>query len=470
MKWIRAAAAAIALLNVAATQWSPDPWVADLRQARAAVQAKYANLDWLREERQVDVDALFQRGEAALRGAGSDAEARAVFERVLKRLGDGHVSIRWRRGAGGASVETPPAPPRDIAAFCRARGYRDAARPSPLAALPGFQPLPPGPFPSGIVSVGESRIGIVRIDIFDPHGDPSACAAAVTALREPIDKPCDADCDNRILTEAYRRFSAAFAERILALEAAGARILLVDVSGNGGGSEWAEVAARMVSGRSLRSARLAFMRGAHWHKLWADLAGRLREFAGEARGAERAELLRRAAEADAAAVEAARECPDASCPRLAQAGYATGLIGASPAGTLADKPWGVHLFSPAQHQYRDGVWTGPLIVLTDDETWSAAEQFAALLQDNKAAVIVGGRTGGAGCGHTWGGTPTELANSKAVLELPDCVRLRADGSNEVRGILPDVTVPIRASDGAALKARLVGERLHEAIARAQALR
>jgi C-terminal processing protease CtpA/Prc len=108
-------------------------------------------------------------------------------------------------------------------------------------------------------------------------------------------------------------------------------------------------------------------------------------------------------------------------------------------------------------------------VLVDQETWSAAEEFAALLQDNKAAVVIGSRTGGAGCGHTNGGTPTTLTNSGAVLELPDCVRVRADGSNEVRGIIPDVPVALRADDGRALRAKLVSERLGEAIAQARAL-
>lgn len=67
----------------------------------------------------------------------------------------------------------------------------------------------------------------------------------------------------------------------------------------------------------------------------------------------------------------------------------------------------------------------------DQNTWSAAEEFSAVLQDNRAAVIMGTRTGGAGCGHTNGGTPTTLTNSKAVLELPDCVRFRAEDRKSV---------------------------------------
>jgi C-terminal processing protease CtpA/Prc len=38
-----------------------------------------------------------------------------------------------------------------------------------------------------------------------------------------------------------------------------------------------------------------------------------------------------------------------------------------------------------QFPYEAGVWRGPLVVLIDGGTGSAAEEFAAALQDNHAA-------------------------------------------------------------------------------------
>jgi len=70
-----------------------------------------------------------------------------------------------------------------------------------------------------------------------------------------------------------------------------------------------------------------------------------------------------------------------------------------------------------------------------------------VLRDNGAAIVLGSRTIGAGCGDSWGGTPTRLATNGAALTIPDCVRYRADGSNEVRGILPDVAIAWRTTDG-----------------------
>jgi C-terminal processing protease CtpA/Prc len=112
------------------------------------------------------------------------------------------------------------------------------------------------------------------------------------------------------------------------------------------------------------------------------------------------------------------------------------------------------------------MWRGPLIVLVNGGTGSAAEQFAAVLQDNHAAVVMGAPTVGAGCGYTNGGTPTTLKNSSGILELPDCARMRADGSNEVMGIQPDVLVGLRTTDGPHRQGMRVGEKLPEAVARA----
>lgn len=106
-------------------------------------------------------------------------------------------------------------------------------------------------------------------------------------------------------------------------------------------------------------------------------------------------------------------------------------------------------------------------MLVDNETWSAAEQFAAVLRDNDAAIVMGTRTGGAGSGHLYGKSPITLSHSGATLELPNCVRFRKDGSNEVNGIVPDVATGMRWNDGPRFAGQLTAARLPDAIARAQ---
>ena len=54
-----------------------------------------------------------------------------------------------------------------------------------------------------------------------------------------------------------------FATQITHLKLSGADALVVDIASNGGGSEWAETAARMVTSLRISSARLGFVRGPH---------------------------------------------------------------------------------------------------------------------------------------------------------------------------------------------------------------
>jgi hypothetical protein len=462
--------AAIVALSLAAAApvhaaFDPVPWLADLTQARHAVDEKYANLEWLMRDRGVDLDAAFARAKQRIEASQSDAEARRAFERLFERFRDGHVEIRWPPSPAGSAASAPTKP----APLCERMGYNAAYLSEGTAQhLAGYRVLSNDVFPTGIVESGGRRVGVIRIGIFMPQGYPALCEQAARDLSLAPTAACDDACSDRLITRAYELMTAAFEQRVRELKRAGAQILLVDLSRNSGGSEWAEAAARVLSRKPLRSAELGFMRGEHWAKQWRELAAELAK-ANQASPDDAALLDPLIAQAKQAAAEAEGRCGTSPCPRLGKAGYATGLVGSAPAGELSGKPWGYRVFSPAQYGYHDGVWDGPTIVLVDQETWSAAEEFAALLQDNRAAVIMGARTGGAGCGHTNGGTPTTLANSKGVLELPDCVRFRADGSNEVNGIVPDVVVGLRFDDGPAFKAPLIEAKLPEAIAKATAL-
>ncbi len=454
-----------------APAWDPQPWLADLGELRTALETKYANLEYLLTEREFDLAGLFMRAETAIRGASGDSEAVAVFNRLIQRLGDGHVGLSWPRTPApraGAPGEPPAAQTAET--FCRARGYGPSS-PGFARALTGYSPIESGDLlHAGAFTVGGTRYGMVRVSAFHPQISLAHCTESVAELRIPPGEPCDESCEDRLITRAYQRLTAAFEDRITRLKAAGAEVLIIDITGNGGGSEWVEAAARMLTSRRLTSARLGVVRGPHWTRILGRRVDQLRGFAENATGEERRRLLAWAAEAETMKAEAERSCPPTGgCPWLARAGYATGLIGTLRAGEFAGKPWAPWVFIAAQYPYRDGVWDGPLIVLTDGEAWSAAEQFAALLQDNRAALIVGGRTGGSGCGHSWGGTPTTLTHSRAVLSVPDCARFRADGSNEVRGIIPDLLLPWRSTDGPTFRARILEAALPEAAERARAL-
>jgi len=307
--------------------FDPKPWLEDLAQAQEALSTKYANLEWVVFEHEIDLTALFAETKARVESASDAADARASFDRLARKLGDGHVRFRW-------SVDHSAGAPR---ASCGALGFDPRMQGQPLAALmPGYSALASAPaneFPSGIVQVAGHRVGVLKIGLFSALGYPELCDAALAALNIKLTSPCNDECSDRIEKWASDRMTSDLAAQLSAIKvAAGAEVLLVDVADNGGGTEWAEAAARMVTAIRLKSERVGFVRGPHWAKHFSD--------------------------------------------------------------TQADL-----------------------------------------------------RSGG-------------------ILELPDCARLRADGSNEMLGIQPDVLVGLRTTDGPHRQATRAFQKLPEAIERA----
>jgi C-terminal processing protease CtpA/Prc len=87
-----------------------------------------------------------------------------------------------------------------------------------------------------------------------------------------------------------------------------------------------------------------------------------------------------------------------------------------------------------------GVWTGPLAVLVDRRSASASEELVTWLKDNGRATIAGERTYGAGCGYVDGGSAIELKAAPLHIMVPNCSRYTRDGINEIEGIPPNVAM------------------------------
>jgi peptidase S41-like protein len=469
--------AALLLLAAGPSQaFEREQWLADLGQARAAMAAKYANLEWAAFEHEIDLDELFADARTRIGNATSDAEARAAFDRLLRRLGDGHAVINWQ----AAAKQTAPAAPGPVS--CASLDY-DArrGRANPVAMFaPGYNSLesPPSPaFPAGLIDVNGKRVGVIQIPLFSPTGFPELCEAALKALNLTQLKACDDACADRIETWAANRMGETLAGRIRQLANAGAALLLIDVAGNGGGSEWVEAVMRMLTPVRLKSSSMYFVRGPHWAEKFEHTEADLRRHALHADPIERTLLLRLAAEAAQRRREALAPCDSnplfhrehPACAWLGRGFYGSGLVAEAPPRDQKTRPWASLVFTPYEFEYEAGIWQGPLIVLVDSDTASAAEEFAAVLQDNRAAVVIGSPTVGAGCGYTDGGTPTTLRFSGGVLKLPDCVRLRADGTNEVMGVEPDVLAGFLHQDGPHRRGQRFLQKLPEAVDRAEAL-
>jgi len=447
-----------------AATFDPEPWLEDLDQMRSAFTTKYPDLEWEVFQHELDLSALFEDTRTRLRGARDVAESQKALTDLTRHFGDRHVGLRWPGAFNSVSTA-------GSSTDCAELGYDKKMQAWPLATLmPGFIALSPAPssiFPAGLLTIAGHKIGIIKIPMFSPRAFPEFCEAAITELQIDRSMSCDTACAERIESWGSARMTLDLQGTIDAIKAAGAETLLIDVSDNGGGSEWAEAAARMVTATRLESTPMYFMKGAHWARRLASKENELRMAARSANGKD-AELLTQLADLVAARRKDAETPCDGeplwhgkhpSCVWLGNGFYSTGLLRSGDAATLRSKSWGKLVFTPLQYPYKDGIWHGPLIIVVDGGTGSAAEQFAAELQDNHAAIIVGAPTVGAGCGHTDGGTPTTLKNSGAILEIPDCMRIRPNGLNLASGVQPDVLVGLRTDDSPHRRAELLVDKL-----------
>ncbi|HKO59204.1 MAG TPA: S41 family peptidase [Thermoanaerobaculia bacterium] len=425
---------------------SHDAWLEDFHQLLAEISSHYANLDSAIDDRKIDLAALKTRTEDRLRQAKDDEEARAAIDGFMAAFGDGHAFIKWNAAAPAAPAASDDRP------LCERLGY--AGRPAggiDFARLGGdFETMPDAQFPGGLLRLpGKRTAGVLRITLFSERMHPQLCSAAQKTLRMDDHAPCDDQCDTVVERQVADLLTAALERRVESLVRAGAKLIVVDLTGNGGGSNWVEPAARVLTPKPLRSPRLAFLRHPHWVR---QLKERLADVEADQEAgrepwallAEAAATLRRAiAEAEKPCERSAvwtNAAPD--CQALAREPLRTsGVVAYAKPGAFAGLQSQGVLFLPALYRYREGVNRLPLYVLVDGGTASAAEYFAAMLQDNHAATLVGLPTYGSGCGHTNGGIDATLRNSGGSVRLPDCARLRADGTNEVTGIVPDAFVP-----------------------------
>ena len=468
--------------------YDPAPWLADFAALRDSMAAGYANLDWKVARGEVDPARLTRSTDSAIRVAGSDRKATRALQRFVAAFDDGHLDLHRPRPALEAierrirqGLATGPLTAElDAAAACSRLGLSTDDTPPLLATEPGYTPLDAeaNAFQAGtLVLEPADTVGIVRISLFSPEAYRPACERVWPEFRTHLapDEPCDGECEERLHAALDARLTVELGGRIAELQAAGSRAIVVDLTGNGGGRDWVDQAARVVTSRTLRSPRVSFVRHPHWvPRFERDLAAVDRDLERTDLDSLRRALLQEARERLALALDEARTPCDVRAiwksglpgPRCRNVGsaelYASGAYGWLAPGTVGGLSSAEALFWPGAHGPARGVGTAPLIVLVDRRTASASEYFAAMLRDNGAARIVGERTYGAGCGFTNGGIPVTLPHSGLRLRMPDCLRLRADGTNEVAGITPDVIVEWTDEDddaARAAKARAALERL-----------
>lgn len=461
--------AAVPLCALAAPDFDRDAWRADYATLKQALERDYANLAWIGSTQSgVDLPALDRQTQRALDSAENDAQAEQAIRDFVAGFHDGHFSFLTTlqtvaAAAEPASVDLSAA---DAASGCAALGVGAGGHPGfslPFESLPGFKLLSDGmdqPLRTGLLTTPQGpRVGLLRLPEFAPTAYLGLCRQVWQQLRseDSADDMRDALMDALVdaVATALQGFAAAKAD-----------LVLVDVGNDPGGNDSGDVLTRLFTTRPVHSAPLLVSQSpagtAYLDEQLHRLTGALQEHHPDP-AARR--LLRQSIAAFQQSRRSAGDAPcDLSwtwserrdwnampCRRLVEAGSSGGPLDYLPADAIADMTIAHRLNWAQDVRAHWGAWTGPVYVLTDAKTYSSAEMFAARMHDNGIARTVGVRTGGDGCGFMGKSKPVVLPHSSLRLRMPDCVRLRADGSDEVAGIAPDL--PVLPQSGESDRAR-----------------
>jgi len=353
-----------------------------------------------------------------------------------------------------ARSDPPPAIAADLSGekACEALGMGIAATappPSPLlfdpVRHPSFTPAATASmFGAGTVRLASGKtIGWLRVPLFSEEAYPAFCAASWdryrTSLKEPCGEQCQGDFHGEVLIPGLVE---AIARHLEAFRAAKVSGVVVDITDNGGGTDWVADTALLLSARELSCPATARVREPAAAKGAADELKELESCGAAPAAMEWTKAFQADAEQSCDWRPAFGGAPVPACSMLTRSrrSVCRPSIGAG-LRCASQKP------VPDDHRVH-GFGGAPLYVLIDRDTASAAEFFAAVLRDSGAATLVGERTLGAGCGYIDGGGALTLKHSALKIRIPNCARYRADGTNEVEGITPDVELPWTGEDPA----------------------
>lgn len=487
MRWIAGVLAATGMLSAgsasAAAAADRDAWQADYAVLKAVLQDDYAHLAWMASpESGVDLPALDARAQRDLAEARDDAQATQALRSFLAGFHDGHLALLDRLDTGGTAAPLAAVDPRALGpgAGCAALGVADEGRHDfslPLETLPGYTPLNSEADPAlraGILALpGGAKVGVLRLHEFDALRYPGLCHALWPQLRH-----ADSIGDMRSLL--VNGWVAVIAGSLRRFQQEGVDAVLVDVGDNPGGDDSGDTLARLFTPRPVTSAALLVSESAAGRPYLDEQYERLDDALRHHHAAATARRLLTTERARFGASRRALSLPacdlswvwqtqqawnGGQCRRLVAAGTSGGPL-PSPAVDTLDDFLIAHRLDWAQDiRHHWGAWRGPVYVLTNSKTASSAEMFAARVQDNHIARIIGTPSGGYGCGFMSAGPLRQLPHSHLRMRIPDCVRLRANGTDEVAGITPDLPLTPRAGEGTRARAQRLMETVAEDITR-----
>lgn len=380
-------------------------WQQDYVELKNFTARTYANLDWMIETGRVDVRALDVETQSLLSAASNDEEGKKALEHFVSAFHDIH--FRLERDKKSENSDFPITVGMTAESACEQMRFKEKSKNFSRIFSKDQKILQStnGSFEYTTTrNRREKKIGFVRIASFLERNYLSLCKEKWKEMQTSISGECKRECqENLIAKYIANTLLKEFADVLDELNKQKITALVVDVTNNGGGTDWEGAVARMLTTKELICGRKGYIRHSH-HKSRLGEESELR--------CDRSKIW------DTPGIS--RSCPLVAF--LKEESCAPG----------------------SDYKYKKGIYAGPLFFLADKGSASATEDLLARHADTKSALILGEKTCGAGCGYMNGGISTILTNSQLRVKISDCVRARANGANEVDGIAPDI--PLNLSE------------------------
>lgn len=414
-------------------------WLEDLVELKKFMAIGYANFDWMIETGRVDAAQLEAEVKAHLQDARSDTEALIALKNFIAAFDDPHLKIELNAESKSSDEATVLDRSMTGDQACAALGFKSKPKDFtfPTKREVGFDVATSAAesFPYGTLEVGSRKVGVVRIASFLETHYSVLCARSWERLKKTVRATCDSKCQERYIVEYVENgLLTEFHDVLENLKKRQIEGLLLDVTGNGGGTDWEAGIARMITPRKLVCGSRGFIKHDHHAKRLIEHRAEVLKDLKASKSKSQAALKSKLKEIEDDLAAIAQHCDRSdiwSDPQLATT------------CPLVVKRQELDCSPDSSYCFKVGVYRGPLFILANSRSSSATEDLIARHKDSGAALVIGERTNGAGCGYINGGISTVLPHSKLKVRVPDCVRLLTSGENEVGGIAPDIEMNMK---------------------------
>lgn len=411
-------------------------WVEDFFQLKKIIADVYPNLDVALNTHKLDLPQLSKQTEARLKTASSKDDAVKILQSFVEQFKDGHFKIEpLNLPSTNKTSDVPLNQSTTGIAACKAlgaeaKGFHFAFLTDKESGF-GELHLQGKAFPYTTMKVRSKKIGFIKVPSFLSQHYPDVCAVEWETYRNSLSSNCDKECKDKFMYVVVpNRLLQHLQTTIDNLEKENISALVIDLANNGGGNDWVGAVTRMVTKKPILCGQFGFVRHQHWIK---NIEGKIKDFREQIKDATVSEKIKKElAQAESDLAEAKKSCDRSQIWKHKNFKSKCDVIVKRQVDTCD---------VDTEFTFNTGIYDGPLYILVNNNTASAAEDIVVRLKESEAAKIIGSKTHGSGCGFTNGGIDIKLKHLNLKVRIPDCARYLRTGANEVEGIAPNIELP-----------------------------